>query len=725
MPKLKITIRVSILALLTLLVVLSSGMVGVVSYLGSQHSIRLLTINLMREISDRVIEKTLTYLKGAVRGSQLNVSLTQNDLIQPENRDELVQYFSGLMTANEQFITLTYGETSGDFIMLKRMPDNSYSVKTVSREGEEAISTWQHENKVWSTIYPAQVVEPAEKGFDPRSRPWYEKAIAQGEFIWTDVYIFYSDLQPGISSAAPIYDSAGNLEGVMGIDITIAELSYFLGRLTIGKEGKAFIFNDRDRAIALPIQPDEEVVSQLMQSPDPDMEGNDRTILVENVRDPAIAASFRQFKQTVATMQNSPLQQQEPFYFSFYLDGTKYLAMYAPFPAQTGLDWFIGAIVPEKDFMAQVHLNNAIAFAMSCGLVATAVILGFLFAQKISHPLALLARETDKIKQFKLTSDKKVESFLIEVENMGEAFYNMTKGLRSFKKYVPASLVRELISLDKEACLGGEKRELTIYFSDLANFTAIAENLEPEKLVEGLGEYLSEMSHIVFRYKGTVDKYIGDSIMAFWGAPTPLDNHAVLACHAALATQRRMVELALEWEKSGKTVFHDRIGIATGDVIVGNMGAEERLNYTAIGDPVNLASRLEGLNKYYGTKILISESTYEQAQDYIEVRLLDFVAVKGKRKPVGVYELISEKDNLSSYTKMFIRLFSEGVKLYRERQWSEALKVFEETHRLDPQDKASEIFMHRCQVYEQNPPNAEWKGVFVWRAVPTSNWYES
>lgn len=200
--------------------------------------------------------------------------------------------------------------------------------------------------------------------------------------------------------------------------------------------------------------------------------------------------------------------------------------------------------------------------------------------------------------------------------------------------------------------------------------------------------------------------------MAFWGAPTPIEDHALQACLSALEHKRVLKLANKELERLGKEPFNDRIGIHTGEVIVGNMGSENRLNYTVIGDNVNLASRLESINKYYGTEIIISESTYELVQDFVEVRILDLVAVKGKHNAIQIYELVCEKEETSLEIHKFILTFNEGVYQYRNRNFSDALKLFQETLRIKSSDLASRVYIERCENYIQNPPPENWNGVY-------------
>jgi adenylate cyclase len=212
-----------------------------------------------------------------------------------------------------------------------------------------------------------------------------------------------------------------------------------------------------------------------------------------------------------------------------------------------------------------------------------------------------------------------------------------------FGKYVSPVVIESLIKNPDQLNLGGEKRDITIFFSDIRGFTPISEKLDPEALVSLLNEYLTEMSSIIIKNNGLVDKYMGDAIMAFWGAPIDQPNHAELACDSSLEMMEKLRQLQKKWKKEGIPSFDIGIGLNSGEAIVGNMGSSKRFDYTAMGDNVNLASRLEGLNKTYKTNIIISENTYKMVKDKFKVKKLGTVTVKGKKKPVVIYELLSRK----------------------------------------------------------------------------------
>jgi adenylate cyclase len=283
-----------------------------------------------------------------------------------------------------------------------------------------------------------------------------------------------------------------------------------------------------------------------------------------------------------------------------------------------------------------------------------------------------------------------------------------------FEKYVDASVVDKLIENPELMALGGEERELTILFTDIQGFTTMSEKLTPNELVKLLNELLDDLSMIIFKNRGTIDKYIGDAIMAFWGAPVPDEEHAYHACVAALEMQRELKKLRDRWKKQGRPEIRMRVGINTGKVIVGNMGSKVKFNYTVVGDDVNLASRLEGANKQYGTSIMLGESTYKKVKDKVIVRELDLLVVKGKTEPVRVYELIGlVNDSLPDDMKKFIEIYHKALKLYRSKEWDKAIEEFSKAIEINPDDYTSKLYIKRSAHFKKFPPPDDWNGVFV------------
>jgi len=280
-----------------------------------------------------------------------------------------------------------------------------------------------------------------------------------------------------------------------------------------------------------------------------------------------------------------------------------------------------------------------------------------------------------------------------------------------FGKYVSPVVIENLIKNPDKLNLGGEKRNITIFFSDIRGFTSISEKLTPEELVHLLNEYLTAMTSIITKDQGLVDKYMGDAIMAFWGAPLDQPDHAEMACSSSLEMIAKLRELQKKWKKERIPSFDIGIGLNSGDAIVGNMGSSNRFDYTAMGDNVNIASRMEGLNKIYGTNIILTEKTHKIVKDKFAIRKLDAVRVKGKKKPLFIFELIAHKDALSDKQSSFIKLYGEGLELYFKKKWKSAVKSFEAALKIKD-DTASKVFINRCKEFIKNPPSKDWDGVW-------------
>lgn len=283
----------------------------------------------------------------------------------------------------------------------------------------------------------------------------------------------------------------------------------------------------------------------------------------------------------------------------------------------------------------------------------------------------------------------------------------------AFSQYLSPKVVDSLIASPEKLSLGGESREMTVFFSDLAGFTALSEQMKPEELVQLLNEYLSDMCNVILEHDGTVDKFIGDAIMAFWGAPLDQPDHAELACFAAFDMQQYMVEFRREMGfDEGTNQMGVRMGINSGPMVVGNMGSRQRMNYTIMGDAVNLASRLEGANKFYTTDTIISQSTYDLAKESIEARELDTVKVVGKNDPVTIYQLMGRKGKIPDASSELIFLFHDALAAYKARVFGEAMKRFEKVLKMAPHDGPSQCYMSRCQSFLQASPPPGWDGVF-------------
>lgn len=281
---------------------------------------------------------------------------------------------------------------------------------------------------------------------------------------------------------------------------------------------------------------------------------------------------------------------------------------------------------------------------------------------------------------------------------------------QAFGRYVSPALVEFIAEHPELLELGGEEVDATILFADLAGFTAQTETMPPKEVIRLLEEYFTVMTQIILIHKGTVDKYIGDAIMCFWGAPVPLPDHAARACRAALDMQKAMSWLKEFWLSRAKAPLALRIGLHSGRVVAGNVGSRDRFNYTVMGDAVNLAHRLEGLNRYYGSEILLSEPTFQLVRESFLIRELDHILVKGRIQTVKLYELLG---NLlpKNPPGPELALFAEGLAAYRSRDWTRAKERFKEVLRLNPRDASARLYLERAGHFLKKPPPADWQGI--------------
>jgi len=270
--------------------------------------------------------------------------------------------------------------------------------------------------------------------------------------------------------------------------------------------------------------------------------------------------------------------------------------------------------------------------------------------------------------------------------------------------------------------LGGVEGHHTAFFSDIQDFSTFSEVLEPERMVSLMNEYLTVMSKVILDNQGTLDKYIGDAIVAFYGAPAPVKDHEIKSCYTALAMQKALDELRVKWKKENDWPdivysMQHRIGLNCGRMVTGNMGSEMRMNYTMMGDTVNLAARLESSAKQYGVYNFVGENIYEAAKTHFAFRFLDFVKVKGKNIPVKVYELVSDKNEILSENIDLIKLFEQGIDHYFKQEWKMAVNKFTQAENLEDKFESrnttpSQIYIERCEMFMKNPPEKDWDGVW-------------
>lgn len=727
------------------LIIVSTGMiVSYVSFRGSRRTVEFLVSEIMNDTRDRILADTLDYLyegsdsldflASLVAGNQLldgNRTLAEVPPVPGElpqisevQRGALAGFLNEFLSDNAQFFSAAVTSPDGTHLRAIRMGDGTQSTLIQTLAGSEVLSRFEHQNTEYDAVLSGTRRTPLETAYRPRETEWYREAASENRLIWSDAEAFGYLPFAGLSAAVPV-NRGGRLMGVLSLDIRLSEISRFLGAspgldaltfiaepasstIIAFAEGSELIDSDRNSASGdrMTFQTDRFII---------DDDGTPRVLTAKDIPESLVAVALAEFAgQTPGAGSGSAerLSDGDSVSAPIRYGERVYLSSFSPFPSDSGWDWGIGMLVPQSVFLDQIIDNAAVTLAISGLAMLVGAILSIAIARKISEPLRQLSVEMGQIRDFRLEDPFDVRSRLAEVDLMADSLASMKAGLRSFRKYVPAGLVRELIHLGQEAQLGGEEKRLTLFFSDIAGFTSISEKLGPQELVFRLATYLGALSDIIQRHRGTVDKYIGDAIMAFWGAPSELNDPELLAVEAALACQAEAKRISAEWTQEGLEVaFHIRIGINTGDLIVGNMGSENRLNYTVIGDAVNLASRLEGANKAYGTEIMISESTYRSVSHSIACRIIDRVKVKGKTEPITVYEPLGRYEELSDQQRAAIAHHNEAWELYRAREFRQAALRFQDVHRSSNGDTLAALYSQRCKDYAASPPEAAWDGV--------------
>jgi adenylate cyclase len=293
----------------------------------------------------------------------------------------------------------------------------------------------------------------------------------------------------------------------------------------------------------------------------------------------------------------------------------------------------------------------------------------------------------------------------------------------TFGTYIAPKVLDKMYEEKQAPTLGGVLGHHTAFFSDIQNFSTFSEVLEPNKMVALMNEYLTVMSRVIFENEGTLDKYIGDAIVAFYGAPAHVDNHEIKSCYTALQMQDALDDLRKKWQSEGDWPdivysMQHRIGLNCGKMVTGNMGSEMRMNYTMMGDTVNLAARLESSAKQYGVYNFVGENIYEKTKQEFVFRFLDFVRVKGKKIPVKVYELVNSKDKISNSKVKLVNLFEEGLDYYYKQDWNKALEIFTNSEKIEEKfisrnTNPSMVYIDRCSMFIDNPPNKDWDGVWT------------
>ena len=663
----RFSIRFSILQIFALLLIMTVVSIAAVFYLESSRIMFNLYRLLARVQADKFVERTVAFIESPGRLTQMTATALENTPIVGEH-EKIWDYLWKQLMLTPQVASYYVGDPQGNFIQARRTPERA--TRLIDRTRIPATDLWRFRKSGYDVI--RSKIEPA--AYDPRTRPWYKAVRPETGIYWSDVYRFQSTHELGITGSCPILDQGGTLQGVVGVDITLESLAEFVASQRLAKNGKIFIINDTGEVITAGRRADDEASGERGRLP-----------RLNDLEIPWFEEAYRKHMASGAEILSSTT------------GGRTYLGFFFRFPADFDKKWKIAAVIPEAEVVGPTRKIIYKALLITVLITVVCLLLVYAASGWITRPVKRLALQAGKIKDFKLEEVTGVQSILTEIRSLNDAFIAMKSGLASFGRYVPAELVRQLIATGREARLGGERTRLAILFTDIVGFTALCETITAEELMLQLSTYLERLTRIVEQEQGTVDKYIGDAIMAFWGAPREVENPALLACRAALSCSKAVGDLNRHWRAEEKPAMPTCFGIHFGETIVGNVGSSQRMNYSIFGDNVNLASRLEGINRIYGTKIIVSQSVYEAVGRRMICRPLDIVAVKGKKKSIAIHELLAAKDDGAEALVSFCARFTKGIDEYRGHNWERALAVFERLQEESPNDRPVKLYIKRCR----------------------------
>ncbi len=499
------------------------------------------------------------------------------------------------------------------------LPSRAAYVLCFSRPGD-AANSWLFLAADRSVISGAAFGRPA----DPRGTQWYLQARAPGVYVSTP-YVLSLTRQVGLSVSCPL---AG--DGVIALDVTLGSLSDFLRAQQVTPHSTAFLFSDLGILLA---HPDAARVVRAA------VHGRVSWTTLQDSQDPVLEAVWYAY----ASSELLPGQSAQ-----LDVDGIAMLARLEPVETLENPPVLVAVVAPRSDFTAPVDdaVRQGTLFALGAFMAGFGAIA--LMSWRIAKPLGVLTREAQAIRRLELTAPLNLRSRITEVERLTEAIAAMKATLTSFTVYLPRDLVHQFLAAGIEPRLGGERVALSVMFSDIQGFTTIAERLDPVELTNIASAYFEAVTRELLAAHGTIDKYIGDSVMAFWNAPRRDPLHAAHACTATLRARAVTLRLAGEFTARGWPALSTRFGVHTGEAVVGNVGSSDRMTYTAMGAMVNLANRMEGLNKLYGTQILVSEATRVAAGPGFVFRPADIVILKGSAMPMPVHELLGIADTTAA-----------------------------------------------------------------------------
>jgi len=620
-------LRPSMVVLFTTLALPFLAIIVALDYTATSHAVTTTSEDMVNRFNKQIVRELAQTIDPVITLTRSTAKLVAKDLDffkKDTSWDFLISNAEHSAIINTAFVGFADGSITVGAPVAKKsqlfgkpVPPQAVSAYwRLNRQGEQVVS-----NELVFQGVNDQVIEThrINATYDPRLRPWYQAAVERKESIIYGPIKSAATNEIELIFATPVIVN-DLVVAVAAIDISLASTGKFLNENRISANAVSVVLDSQLRVIA-----SSEAGSKVSQA-----SGNIQRVGELTSELPKRALLSLPSSEFLGT-----------FRFESADGSTNYIASINKIDLKVPVDWRILSIAPPKDFLKEItDSSDLIALIGSLALIAQLLMI-YAMSVRIARPLEQLAREVNDIEQLKLRDDVSLErSFFFEIDQLTTSIDRMRKAISAFSAFVPVDLVRGLLKSGQKLELGGRSRFLTIMFCDLESFSTLSENSPSQQLLLRVSKYLEISTRCINEEMGTVDKFIGDGVMAFWGAPNTLEDHAYKACVAALKIQEAMDVINKEWESEGLPPLNVRIGIHSDIVLVGNIGSLARMSYTVMGDGVNVAARLEGINKELGTRICISKTVVREAGERLKLRALNEVTVKGRKSTVEVYELL-------------------------------------------------------------------------------------
>jgi len=641
--------------------------VGSAAFAYARLAVRDLADEVLIQGVERVDLRVREVLDVAVAHGEISRRLLVDGRVAPDDAATMLRWFTPVLQAEPRFQYISFANERGEYWHVARADGDRVGIQEIRLY--PSGHRWQRE---WDLVDGERhlVREVPDPPYDPRRRPYYAAARDAGKPTWTDSYVLQREAGHhalGVSRAIPLYQ-LGALVGVITVDVDLMSLSDYLRAVPLGHTGFAFLLEETASGRRVVAHPGLDQVSR-PSAQDPFVI---ETIPASESPDPRVRA-FTALVPTDLTTAGSALVP-----VRLTVDGRQYFGAWRRVGGDDAPPWVLCAMIPVSDVMGRVdQMTRTMAFVGSLGILI-ALLLGLYVARALTTTLAELEAEMRGIARFDLSPRLLAESpiGIRELDGMRSATDQMKRGLRSFGRYVPTELVRQLVVSGFEARLGASRVEITVVLADIAGFTTLVESNPPEFVLDALSEYLTEMNQAILGTQGTVCQYLGDAVQAFWGAPVRQKSHALRACRAALEMRERTRQLGVKAVAQGERPLNTRFGVCTGQALVGNIGAPDRFNYGCVGAPVSGAAWLEGLNKVYGTSILIADTTATLVRKHLVTRPVDWVLMPGHSDAVLVHELVGLPGEVSDEVKAGLDHYRNGLDAMHRGRFDDAAASF-------------------------------------------------